>query len=149
MKWLLTTFGGIPIRRGTPDRGALNRAVQRILAGDIFGMSPEGTRSGDGILRQGKTGVVYLAMETNAPILPMVHWGSENWQSNLMRFQRTPFHIAVGTPFRIHQIHPLDHRSRNEILMEIMMEMASLLPPRYRGKYAYSSDYTPRFLKYC
>ncbi len=148
IRWLVTTFDGIPIRRGIPDREALEQAVERIKAGGIFGLTPEGTRSGDGCLQKGKPGVVHLALETNAPILPMVHWGSENWQQNLAKLRRTPFHIAVGNPFRLNPTTVVNRALRGEILMEIMMEMASLLPRKYRGVYASSPARSPIHLRF-
>lgn len=148
MRWFLTTFGGIPVRRGVPDREAIDRAVERIKSGDIFGLTPEGTRSGDGCLQNGKPGVVHLALETNAPILPVVHWGSENWQQNLARLRRTPFHIAVGNPFLLNPTTVINRALRGEILLEIMMEMASLLPQKYRGVYASSSARSPKYLRF-
>jgi 1-acyl-sn-glycerol-3-phosphate acyltransferase len=148
MRWFLTTFGGIPVRRGAPDREALDQAVERINAGDIFGLTPEGTRSGDGCLQKGKPGVVHLALETNAPILPMVHWGSENWQQNLARLRRTPFHIAVGNPFRLNPTTAIKRSLRDEILLEIMVEMACLLPRKYRGVYASSPARSPIHLHF-
>lgn len=148
IRWLVTTFDGIPIRRGTPDREAIDQAVERIKAGDMFGLTPEGTRSGDGCLQKGKPGVVHLALETNAPILPMVHWGSENWQQNLARLRRTPFHIAVGKPFRLNPTTAINRSLRGEILLEIMQEMAALLPQKYRGVYANSPARDPIYLRF-
>lgn len=146
IRWLASTFGGVPIRRGTPDRKALDRAIERIEAGDIFGLTPEGTRSGDGCLQKGRPGVVHLALETSAPILPMVHWGSENWQRNLMGLRQTPFHIEVGRTFHINPTTRNTRALRDEVLLEIMMEMAALLPRKYRGVYAHSPVRKPRHL---
>jgi len=148
IRWFLTTFGGIPVRRGAPDREAIHQAVERIVAGDIFGITPEGTRSGDGCLQRGKGGVVHLALETNAPILPIVHWGSENWVQNLAKLRRTPFHIAVGKPFHLSPMTDINRSLRHEMLSEIMREMAALLPYPYRGVYAKSSDRDPIHLRF-
>jgi 1-acyl-sn-glycerol-3-phosphate acyltransferase len=145
---LVTTFDGIPIRRGIPDREALDQAVERIEAGDIFGLTPEGTRSSDGCLQKGKPGVVHLALETDAPILPVVHWGSENWQQNLTRLRRTPYQFAVGKPFRLNPTTAINRTLRGEILLEIMMEMATLLPRKYRGVYADSPVRRPIHLRF-
>ena len=114
----------------------------------IFGLTPEGTRSGDGCLQKGKPGVVHLALETDAPILPVVHWGSENWQQNLARLRRTPFHIAVGNPFRLNPTTAINRSLRGEMLLEIMREMAALLPQKYRGVYANSPAKDPIHLRF-
>jgi 1-acyl-sn-glycerol-3-phosphate acyltransferase len=149
MRWLLMTYGGIPVHRGAPDSTALEAAVERIRAGDIFALAPEGTRSGDGVLGGGRAGVVVLALETGAPILPVVHHGDAHWQSNLKRLQRTPFHIEVGTPFKLNpQGLNVDRALRQAMVAEIMIQMAALLPPSWRGPYAEDVDKTPEYLDF-
>jgi 1-acyl-sn-glycerol-3-phosphate acyltransferase len=149
MRWLLTTYGGVAVRRGTPDITALEAAAQRIRAGDIFALAPEGTRSGDGVLGRGRAGVVLLALETGAPIMPVVHHGDAQWQSNLKKLRRTPFNIEVGTPFRLNPRHEKVTRViRQSMIDEIMVQMATLLPPSWRGEYADRVGQQPRFLHF-
>lgn len=149
MRWLLNALHGIPVQRGKLDRTALKEAISRIRAGDIFAIAPEGTRNADGCLGPGKPGVVLLAMQSGAPIQPIVHWGSNNWQRNLRRLRRTPFHIAVGRPFRLDTGgEQVDRRMRQEILDEIMVQMAALLPPEYRGVYANQDAANPKYLQF-
>lgn len=149
MRWLLTNFGGIPVHRGAIDRDALEQAADRLRAGHIFGMAPEGTRSRTGVLGLARTGVVKLALETNTPIQPVVHWGSEHWQKSLLRLRRPTFHIGVGQIFRIEcDQERLDRATREAILEEIMLEMASLLPPQYRGRYQRDEVRSPQYLRY-
>lgn len=136
MRWLLYAFGGIPVRRGEPDRAALRQAILRIQQGDIFAVAPEGTRNPEGELQRGKAGVVLLAQRSGAPIQPVVHYGDVHWQKTLGRLRRVPFNIAVGRPFKIKQ---LDERMtsdlRQAIVDEIMLQMAILLPEAYQGYY--------------
>ncbi|HUS85494.1 MAG TPA: lysophospholipid acyltransferase family protein [Anaerolineales bacterium] len=149
MRWFLKTLNGIPVQRGKLDRTALKRGISRIRAGDIFGIAPEGTRSADGRLGQGKPGVVLLAMQSEAPIQPVVHWGSAHWQRNLRRFRRTPFHFAVGRPFQLDTGGKrVDRRMRQQILDEIMAQMAALLPPQFRGVYANLGSTNPKYLRF-
>lgn len=148
MRWLLNALHGIPVQRGKLDRTALKEAISRIRAGDIFAIAPEGTRSANGRLGQGKPGVVLLAIQSGALIQPVVHWGSNNWQRNLTRLRRTPFHIAVGRPFRLDTRGVRVNRQiRQAILDEIMVQMAVLLPPEYRGVYANRDADHPQFLR--
>ncbi|MEJ2011925.1 MAG: lysophospholipid acyltransferase family protein [Anaerolineales bacterium] len=149
MKWLLTTLGGIPVHRGQPDRQALGQAVNRIRSGEIFALAPEGTRSADGRLQIGRAGVLILARQAAAPILPVAFWGSEHWQRNLRRLRRTPFHVAVGKPLMIDVGgRKLDRSMRQEVVDELMMQIALLLPERYRGVYAGRPAETPRYLRF-
>ncbi len=149
MRWLLTTYGGIPVQRGAPDTEALKAAADRIRSGDVFALAPEGTRSGDGVLGRGRAGVVLLALETGAPIMPVVHYGDANWQENLKRIRRTPFHIRVGMPFSLDtRGKRADRALRQAMLEEIMVQMAALLPESWRGEYAESINKKPIYLDF-
>jgi 1-acyl-sn-glycerol-3-phosphate acyltransferase len=149
MRWLLTTYGGVAVKRGAPDARALESAARRILEGAIFALAPEGTRSGDGVLGKGRAGVVLLGLQTGAPILPVVHHGDAHWQSNLKRLRRTPFRIEVGTPFRLNpRGQKVDRALRRVIAEEIMVQMAALLPVAWRGAYAEKVGRTPQYLDF-
>ena len=66
-------IGQVPIDRsgGKASLPALAAAEKILGAGELFGYYPEGTRSPDGKLYRGKTGVARLALETGAPVLPV------------------------------------------------------------------------------
>lgn len=71
--------GQVPIDRSGANaaEGAL-RSAKRILAdGDLFGIYPEGTRSHDGRLYRGKTGVARLALEARVPVIPVAVVGTD------------------------------------------------------------------------
>jgi 1-acyl-sn-glycerol-3-phosphate acyltransferase len=71
--------GQVPIDRSGADAaaGAL-LAAERILGeGELFGIYPEGTRSPDGRLYRGKTGVARLALETGVPVVPVAVLGTD------------------------------------------------------------------------
>jgi len=68
-------FGGlgqIPIDRtgGEASEGALRSGLRVLAAGSVLGIYPEGTRSPDGRLYKGRTGVARLALESRAPVVP-------------------------------------------------------------------------------
>ena len=148
MGYLFTTWGGIPIRRGEPDRTALRHALEALNAGMIVAVAPEGTRSGDGRLKRGYPGVITLALRSRAPILPMAYYGGELFRGNLSRLRRTDFHIAVGLPFTIEtDDEKVTRQVRQEITDEIMYQIAALLPPAYRGEYANLEAATQRYLR--
>jgi 1-acyl-sn-glycerol-3-phosphate acyltransferase len=70
---LFPAIGMIPIDRsnGTASALALDAAVDVIDRGDLFGIFPEGTRSRDGMLHKGRTGVARLALRTGVPVIPV------------------------------------------------------------------------------
>ena len=136
LNWLFNLWGLIPVRRGEGDTSALRRAIKALEDGLIFGIAPEGTRNITGKLKRAYPGAVMLAVHSGAPILPVVHWGGENFLKNLPRFKRTDFHIRVGEPFRL----KLDgvkvtREIRQQIVDEMMIRLAELLPPAYHGAY--------------
>lgn len=135
--WLFNLWGAIPLQRGEADTGALKKAVAALKQGYIFGMSPEGTRDRTGKLMRGKPGVVLLATLSDAPILPVAHWGGEKFGYNLSHLRRTDFHIRVGKPFRIEANGSKPSgEMRQEIVDQMMYRLAALLPEEFRGEYA-------------
>ncbi len=144
---LFSIWGGIPVHRGTPDREALRSGLQALEQDYILGVTPEGTRSGDGSLRKGHPGVVTLAIKSGAPLLPLVFFGGEKIWDNLRSLKRTYFQIVVGEPFRLSVNGSSASRElRSEILTEIMFQLAALLPPHYRGDYADLENATSRHI---
>ena len=71
--------GQVPIDRTSGDTaaGALSSAKRILNAGELFGIYPEGTRSHDGKLYRGKTGVARLALETGVPVIPIAVIGTD------------------------------------------------------------------------
>jgi 1-acyl-sn-glycerol-3-phosphate acyltransferase len=136
LSFLFNTWGGIPIERGTVDRTALQVCINTLAEGKLLAVAPEGTRSGDGRLLPGKSGIVSLAVRSGAPLLPMSCWGGEHFWENLRHFRRTPFHVCVGRPFVVETDGKgLSRDVRQRIVDEIMFRLAELLPEQYHGAY--------------
>ena len=136
LNWLFNLWGLIPVRRGEGDTSALRKAINALDDGYIFGIAPEGTRNKTGKLNRARPGAALLAVHSGAPILPVAHWGGENFLKNLSRLKRTDFHIRVGEPFEL----TLDgvrvtREIRQQIADEMMIRLAELLPIEYHGAY--------------
>jgi len=75
--WLKRTFfsgtGNVPIDResGSAAEGAIISALRVLDTGELFGIYPEGTRSHDGKLYRGRTGVARIALQSGAPVIPV------------------------------------------------------------------------------
>jgi 1-acyl-sn-glycerol-3-phosphate acyltransferase len=71
--------GQVPIDRSgaSAAEGALVAAKKILRTGELFGIYPEGTRSHDGKLYRGKTGVARLALETKVPVIPVAVVGTD------------------------------------------------------------------------
>jgi 1-acyl-sn-glycerol-3-phosphate acyltransferase len=136
LSWLFTLWGLIPVRRGEGDTSALRKALKALKDGYIFGIAPEGTRNRTGRLIRAQPGAAMLAVHSGAPVLPVVHWGGENFLRNLPRFKRTDFHIRVGEPFKLNLDGvKVNRETRQQIADEMMIRIARLMPPEYRGEY--------------
>jgi len=149
LNWVLDVTETIPLHRGEADIDSIRKGLQALEKGEMLVIAPEGSRCHDGQLQAAHPGVVLLALHSRAPILPVIYFGAENYNENLSRLRRTDFHLRVGKQFH------LDDRGekvtrlvREKILEEMMYEMATILPPEYRGYYADVSTPSTRYIKF-
>lgn len=133
---LADSWGGIPIDRADPRVATFRTAEKALQEGKILFIAPEGTRTGDGILRQGHPGITSIALRTGAPILPVAHHGGERVWGNMRRLRRTPVTFRIGTPLRITSPDIITKQVKREITDQLMYELAALLPEPYRGHYS-------------
>jgi 1-acyl-sn-glycerol-3-phosphate acyltransferase len=136
--WIMRQCGAFSVRRGEGDREALRIAERVLNRGDVLVVFPEGHRSGTGHLLPGHPGVAYIALRSNAPIVPVAIAGTERMFHG---FRYGPWRPAVtiryGKPFHLDLA---DARRKREVLGpaadQIMRHISTLLPPEYRGAYA-------------
>jgi len=148
LRWAFDSFGAIPLRRGEADLTALRRGLELLEKGYIIFILPEGTRSHDGRLQRAHSGVVFLAMQSGAPVLPVAHYGSERLAENVRCLRRTPFRFVTGEPFVFHAGGvKVTREVRQQMVDEAMYRMAALLPAGYRGAYGDVAAATERFLR--
>ncbi len=133
--------GQVPIDRssGGAAEGALT-AAQRILdEGQIFGIFPEGTRSHDGKLYRGRTGVARLALESKAPVVPVAVVGTEILAPPGKVFGRfTRPHVKFGRPLDFSRYEGMenDRYILRSVTDEIMYEVMRLSGQEYVDVYA-------------
>ncbi|MFY1686915.1 lysophospholipid acyltransferase family protein [Plantactinospora sp. WMMB782] len=99
----LTGVDAIPVQRGghRTAREALDLALDVLAGGGAFGIHPEGSRSRDGRLYRGRTGVAWLALASGAPVVPVAVLGTERIQpvgNRLPRLGRVT--VRFGPPMR-------------------------------------------------
>jgi 1-acyl-sn-glycerol-3-phosphate acyltransferase len=146
---LFTMGGAIPLYRGEADVSAFRQALKALEAGHILAVAPEGTRSGHGRLQRGRPGIVLLALHSGTPLLPLVYYGGELFWHNLARLRRTDFHIVVGQPFYLDAGGiKVTRQVRQQMIDEVMYQMAALLPPAYRGVYSDLAAATETYLRF-
>jgi 1-acyl-sn-glycerol-3-phosphate acyltransferase len=146
---ILRWIGTIPVWRGEADLNALRMGIQVLAEGNILLLDPEGTRSHNGCLQKGRPGAILIALHSGAPMLPVVHYGSENYPENLKRLRRTDLHYVVGKPFRVDAGgQRVTSAIRQQMIDEVMFQMAGLLPLQYRGAYADLNNAPHKYLKF-
>lgn len=145
-KFLFDRWGIIPLDRDSVDREAFRLMLSAIAAGKILVIFPEGTRSIDGQLLQGKPGVVTLVLRSGVPVLPVGLHGYEHFWDNLKRLRKTDFHINIGSPFRVNfNGDAMSREVRQAVTDEIMYKIAELLPEKYRGHYSFEREINYRY----
>jgi 1-acyl-sn-glycerol-3-phosphate acyltransferase len=138
-RWLAKIVGAIFVDRYQADFAALREVLRRLNEGGVLIIAPEGTRSKTRGLLPGQPGTAYLAAKTGVPVLPVSIVGTEDRLilSNLKRLKRTPVKVNFGEPITFQ---PVSRQGREETLqgytLEIMCQIAALLPVEYRGVYA-------------
>jgi 1-acyl-sn-glycerol-3-phosphate acyltransferase len=101
MRWLFTALGAVPVQRGTHGAAqeALEVALDILEDGKAFAIYPEGTRSRDGRLYRGRTGVAWLALTAGCPVVPVALSGTQDIQpvgSRIPRIRRVT--VRFGEP---------------------------------------------------
>jgi len=109
-RWFFTTMGHIPVRRDDPRAGqrSLDDALTVLSEGGAFGIYPEGTRSRDGKLHDGKTGVAWLALSGRAPVIPVAVVDTQKVQPVGSRFPRFFARFLHGARVQVHFGPPID-----------------------------------------
>jgi len=95
---LIRSLNAFPVKRGLPDREAIDRALETLRVGRALMLFPEGTRDkSGGPVRPAKLGVGLFAVSTGLPVVPAYIDGTNRFRSALLR--RPPFSITFDAPF--------------------------------------------------
>jgi 1-acyl-sn-glycerol-3-phosphate acyltransferase len=143
--WLTKMFfvgtGTIPVDRsgGRAAQAAIETGLRILREGNLFGIYPEGTRSPDGRLYRGKTGVARLALESGAPVIPVAMLNADQIQPigkvvpKLMRVK-----IRFGPPLDFSRYAGMtgDRFIERAVTDEIMYELMQLSGREYVDIYA-------------
>lgn len=133
-------IGMVPVDRDDTKAAlaSLDIALEVLGRGEAFGIYPEGTRSRDGRLYRGRTGVAHLALTSGAPVVPVGVIGTENIQPVGTRFpRRAEVTLRFGAPLHFEGRYdgvPAG-RARREVTDVVMNEIQKLSGQPFAGVY--------------
>lgn len=142
--WFFKSCGQISCERegGSKSQQSLEIALDVLRQGKLLGIYPEGTRSPDGVLYRGRTGVARLALAAGVPVVPVGLVGTEDVMPKDAKFPKLRGRIEVQVKFG----RPLDFsryagQERDRLVLrsvtdEIMFEIMQLSGQEYRDVYA-------------
>jgi 1-acyl-sn-glycerol-3-phosphate acyltransferase len=142
-RWFFTAAGQVPIDRTDADaaQAALTTAQRLLGEGKLLGMYPEGTRSPDGRLYKGKTGLGRLALETGVPVIPVAMIGTDVVNppgTTMLRFGRVT--VRFGKPMDFSRFEGLagNRFIERAVTDEVIYELMGLSGQEYVDIYAAS-----------
>jgi len=140
-RWFLSGIGQLPIDRtdASAARASLETGKRVLAGGNLLGIYPEGTRSPDGRLYRGKTGVARMALEAGVPVIPCAMIGTDRIQP----IGRTLPHVVrptlrIGRPLDFSRYEGMagDRFIERSMTDEIMYELMELSGQEYVDLYA-------------
>ena len=133
--------GQLPVDRsgGRAGEAALRSGLRVLRRGEVLGIYPEGTRSPDGRLYRGRTGVARMALEAGCPVLPVAMIGTDKAQptgKKVPKIMRIGVRIGKPLDFSRYEGMEDDRFVLRSITDEIMYELMLLSGQEYVDMYA-------------
>jgi 1-acyl-sn-glycerol-3-phosphate acyltransferase len=141
-KAFFSGMGQIPVDRtgGEASERALRTGLRVLAKGELLGIYPEGTRTPDGRLYRGKTGVARLALEARAPVVPTAMVGTFEFQppGKIAPRLRIRPGVRFGKPLDFSRYYGMEHDRvvLRAMTDEIMYELMKLSGQEYVDEYA-------------
>ena len=115
----------------------LEAAAEILRAGELFGFYPEGTRSPDGRLYRGRSGLGWLVLNTGAPVIPIAMSGTRKMMPPGKLPRPAKIEIKIGKPMEFgHLAGDPPGRARRIIADEVMQAIRDLSGQEYVHEYA-------------
>jgi 1-acyl-sn-glycerol-3-phosphate acyltransferase len=142
-KQFFTGVGQVPVDRsgGSAARAAMDTAIRLLGEGKLLGIYPEGTRSPDGKLYKGKTGVARMTLEANVPVIPVAMIGTDKVNpigSRMWRPRKVRIRIGEPMDFARYEGMAGDRFIERSMTDEIMYNLMELSGQTYVDQYATS-----------
>jgi 1-acyl-sn-glycerol-3-phosphate acyltransferase len=126
---------------GSAGKAALNSGLKVLRRGELLGIYPEGTRSPDGRLYRGRTGVARMALETGCPVLPVAMIGTDKAQPTGKKVPKIMrIGVRIGKPLDFSRYEGMEDNRfvLRSIVDEVMYELMLLSRQEYVDMYATS-----------
>jgi 1-acyl-sn-glycerol-3-phosphate acyltransferase len=141
LRWFFKGANVIPVRREvkSASEAALRAGVDQLRKGELLGIFPEGTRSPDGRLYRGKTGVARMALEAQVPVVPVAIMGTFEampYDSKRPKLGRVEIRFGKPLTFERHYDTPTDRFVLRSVTDEVMYEIMLLSGQEYVDDYA-------------
>lgn len=139
-RWMFGSLGAIPVERGRGRAAmeALDQAERVLRGGGAFGIHPEGSRSTDGRLHRGRTGVARLALSTQAPVVPVALAGTDDLLPPGARIpRRRAVSVRFGEPLLFRRYAGMEKSLPvlRSVTDEIMYAISELSDQEYADSY--------------
>lgn len=140
-RWFFTATGQLPIDRsgGKASEASLNTGLSVLEQGSLLGIYPEGTRSPDGLLYRGRTGIARMVLEAKVPVIPVAMIDTEKVQAIGQKFPRIRrVGVVIGQPLDFSRFEGMegDRIVLRAVTDEIMYELQKISGQSYLDVYA-------------
>ena len=139
--WFFRGVGQVPVDRsgGRASEAAIHTGVRILSQGDLLGIYPEGTRSPNGTMYRGRTGLARMALESMAPVIPVAMINTYEIQPPgrlLPRLLRVGIRIGEPLDFTRYEGLEDDRFILRSVTDEVMYELMTLSGQEYVDMYA-------------
>jgi 1-acyl-sn-glycerol-3-phosphate acyltransferase len=140
-RMFMKATGQLPIDRsgGKASEASLNTGLQVLGRGELLGIYPEGTRSPDGKLYRGRTGIARMALEAKVPVVPVVMVDTDTMMPIGRRLPRIArVGVVIGEPLDFSRYAGMenDRYILRSVVDEIMVALQRLGQQEYEDVYA-------------
>jgi len=136
--WFLKLINTVPVDRsgGRSSREAFAPVLATLAQGNLVGIFPEGTRTPDGYLHKGKTGIARIALAADVPVIPAAMIGSETVRPFGIPWVSHP-RFVIGKPLTFSQFRDRsdDHEVLRYVTDEVMNAIMALSGQEYVDVY--------------